>query len=179
MMPAEYEADSQPYQLGAFALLVATATILAALAFEHLGGYAPCPLCLQQRWAYYFALPALFAGMVAVSMGHDRVAGVLFGLVGLAFLVNTGLGIYQAGAEWKFWPGPESCAGGQSLATEAGSLLKQLETTTVMRCDEASWRFAGQSFAGWNAVVSLVLSATSLRAAVIAIEKKYNKFSIL
>ena len=30
----------------ALVLVVATATILTALAFEHLGGYAPCPLCL-------------------------------------------------------------------------------------------------------------------------------------
>ena len=42
----------------AIVFAVALATILAALAFEHLGGYAPCPLCLQQRYAYYFAVPA-------------------------------------------------------------------------------------------------------------------------
>ncbi|MGZ8417088.1 MAG: disulfide bond formation protein B, partial [Methyloceanibacter sp.] len=42
----------------AMVLIVATATILTALAFEHLGGYAPCPLCLEERYAYYFAVPA-------------------------------------------------------------------------------------------------------------------------
>ena len=31
------------------ALAIAGAVILAAHAFEHIGGYTPCPLCLQQR----------------------------------------------------------------------------------------------------------------------------------
>ena len=30
----------------------AAVTILTALAFEHLGGYAPCPLCLEERYTY-------------------------------------------------------------------------------------------------------------------------------
>lgn len=170
MMPADADSDSLPYQLGALALLTATGTIIAALAFEHIGGYVPCPLCLQQRWAYYAALPALFAALVAVSNGQKRLAGIIFGLVALAFLANVGLAVYQAGAEWKFWAGPQSCAGSQSLATGTGALLQQLEQTTVIRCDEASWRFAGLSFAGWNAVISLVLCATTLRAAVVATE---------
>ena len=37
---------------------IAFATILLALMFERYGGYAPCPLCLQERYAYYFAVPA-------------------------------------------------------------------------------------------------------------------------
>jgi disulfide bond formation protein DsbB len=30
--------------------------------------------------------------------------------------------------------------------------------TPVIRCDEASWRFLGLSFAGWNAMVSAGLA---------------------
>ena len=41
---------------GVFA--IATATILAAHAFERIGGYAPCPLCLEERYAYYFGVSA-------------------------------------------------------------------------------------------------------------------------
>ena len=36
----------------AIVFVVATATILTALAFEHLGGYAPGPLGLVERYAY-------------------------------------------------------------------------------------------------------------------------------
>jgi disulfide bond formation protein DsbB len=83
---------------------------------------------------------------------------VVFGLVALAFLANAGLGTYHAGAEWKFWPGPDTCGGSQPISTGAGGLFKDLATTRVIRCDEAPWHFLGLSFAGWNAVASLVLA---------------------
>ena len=82
------------------------------------------------------------------------------------FAVNFGLAIYHAGAEWKFWEGPATCAATSNpLATNAGALLKDLEQTRVIRCDEAPWRFVGLSFAGWNAVFSLLLTGVLLRAA--------------
>ena len=42
-------------------------------------------------------------------------ARILLLLVALAFLINAGLGIYHAGVEWKWWPGPTTCAGGFDL----------------------------------------------------------------
>ncbi|MGZ8417342.1 MAG: disulfide bond formation protein B, partial [Methyloceanibacter sp.] len=33
--------------------------------------------------------------------------------------------------------------------------------TPIIRCDEASWRFLGLSFAGWNAVASAFLAAVA------------------
>ena len=153
------------YRAGALALLVSLAAILAALAFEHLGGYAPCPLCLMQRYAYYAAIPLLFAALVLDAAERPTAARILFAIVALMFLANTGLAVYHAGAEWKFWPGPDTCAApSSSLATRAGGLLQQLEQTRVVRCDEAPWHFLGLSFAGWNAVLSLLLSAVSLQA---------------
>jgi disulfide bond formation protein DsbB len=125
-------------------------------------------LCLQQRFAYYAALPLLFVALVLLSAGQARPAALLFVLVSLAFLANAGLGVYHAGAEWKFWLGPQSCAGAKELAPTAGGLLDSLPRTKVIRCDEAAWRFAGLSFAGWNVVVSLALFAISSRAAALA-----------
>jgi disulfide bond formation protein DsbB len=161
-------ASQHAYRAGAFALVLAGVTILAALAFQYLGGYVPCPLCLQQRFAYYAALPLLFVALVLLSAGQARPAALLFVLVSLAFLANAGLGVYHAGAEWKFWLGPQSCAGAKELAPTAGGLLDSLPGTKVIRCDEAAWRFAGLSFAGWNVVVSLALFAISSRAAALA-----------
>ena len=93
------------YRFGAMALLLAAAAIVIALGFEHLGGYAPCELCLQQRYAYYAGIPLLFLALVALSAGQPRAAAVLFVIVALAFLANAALGIYHAGAEWHFWAG--------------------------------------------------------------------------
>lgn len=154
------------YRWGAAALLAAAAIILTALGFEHIGGYRPCALCLQERYAYYIGIPLLFGALVLLSAGKRRLAAVLFALVAAGFLVNTGLGIYHAGVEWKFWAGPETCQLAlQPLGGGPGGLLKQLGTERVIRCDEAPWQFMGLSFAGWNAVLSLLLSLSVFTAA--------------
>lgn len=154
------------YKSGALAFLLALAAILGALAFEHIGGYPPCHLCLQERYAYYAGVPLLFVALVLLSAGVNRPAALLFGLVGLAFLVNAGVGVYHAGAEWHFWPGPDSCTGAQGLTTSAGNLLDSLKETRVIRCDEAALRIFGISLAGWNAVASFVLCIMCTRAAL-------------
>jgi len=162
---------SQSYFFGSVVLFGASAIILTALMFEHLGGYAPCPLCLQQRYAYYAGIPLAFIALVALSADYRRLAAVIFFVIALAFLFNAGLGVYQSGAEWGWWPGPDTCAGGSGVVSNAEDLLSSLETTNVVRCDQASWRFAQLSFAGWNAVASLILSISALKAAFSAVEK--------
>lgn len=159
-------ASSGAYRAGALALLIALGAILTALAFEHIGGFTPCPLCLQQRYAYYVGIPVLFAALILYASGRLQAASIVFLLVSLAFVANAVLGTYHAGAEWKFWPGPDTCAGTAPAApVRAGDLLKNLETTRVIRCDEAPWRMFGLSFAGWNVVISILLWITSLHAA--------------
>ncbi len=160
------------YQLGSFALFLSVAALVTAFAFQYIGGYAPCPLCLIQRYAYYAAIPCLFLALALVSSGARGWAGAILFIVALAYLGNTGLGVYHAGAEWKFWPGPDSCGGDQGLAASTGGLLQDLSTIRVVRCDEASWRFMGLSFAGWNAVISLFLMSVTLRAAFSAAEAR-------
>jgi len=44
--------------ISAVVFAVALATILTAHIFERFGGYAPCPLCLEERYAYYLGVPA-------------------------------------------------------------------------------------------------------------------------
>lgn len=161
------------YRMGGMIFLLAAGTILVALAFEHIGGFIPCPLCRDQRIAYYVGVPLLFAALALLGGRMNRAAAVLFFLVGIGFLVNAGLGVYQSGAEWKFWPGPESCGTVQDISNTAGGLLKDLSNgVNVVRCDEASWRFAGLSFAGWNAVISLLLFVGAVRAASLALARE-------
>jgi disulfide bond formation protein DsbB len=162
---AERPARGADYQLGALALFVAAFTILTALGFQYIGGYVPCMLCLIERYAYYAGIPVLFVALVLTAGGYRRVAALLFALVALAFLANSGLGIYHAGAEWKFWPGPSACGGGESLTSSAGNLLNDIQHIKVIKCDEAALRFLGISFAGWNVVASVLLMAIAFGAA--------------
>lgn len=151
-------------------LILAVLAISAAWAFELVGGYEPCPLCLQQRWAYYGSIPALMLSLALHSGARNSnkqigSAAVLLGLVAAAFLVNAGVGVYHSGIEWHWWPGPTACAASaKPLQVGAGGLLDSLKEVRVVRCDEAPWRLLGLSFAGWNVVVSLMVAATSIVA---------------
>lgn len=169
LMSLEKPSVTDPaYRWGAGLMLVAAAAIVTALLFQYIGGYAPCELCVQQRWAYYLGIPATFLALAALSSGMPRVAALILFAVALGFLANAGLGIYHAGAEWKYWDGPQTCSGGGTLAPlggKSGGLLGSLDKVVVQRCDEAAWRFAGLSFAGWNVVISFGLLIAGLKAA--------------
>lgn len=164
-LPVSAAHKQDAYRWGALTLAAALAGILTALGFQHLGGVDPCALCFQQRYAYYAGIPALFAALVLLSAGRRREAALLFFLVFLAFLANAGLGTYHAGAEWKFWPGPDSCAATGTAPKAGANLMERLQNVKVVRCDEPSGRFLGLSFAGWNVFLSIALSIGALRAA--------------
>ena len=165
-------ANSRAYGWGALTMLGALAVVATAIGFEVLGGFKPCPLCLMQRWAYYGGVPATFAALVLLTIGLPRIAALVMLGVAFVFLANAGLGAYHAGAEWGFWPGPDTCAGGSSIANSAGDLLKELQTTQVIRCDQAAGRFLGLSFAGWNVLASLGFFASALISAVTAQDRE-------
>ncbi|MDR7037132.1 disulfide bond formation protein DsbB [Methylobacterium sp. BE186] len=148
------------------ALLVAlgaTLTVGGALVFEHGLGYVPCKLCLTERIPYYAAVPLALLSLVLPR----RLARLALGLAAAGLLYGAGLGIYHAGAEWGFWPGPTDCGGGAGANPEAMSdFLDRLKTTRVVDCSTAAWRFLGLSLAGWNALIAAALAALAGSAAI-------------
>lgn len=148
--------------------LGAMATILGAWFFEYVLGYAPCPLCLQQRIPYYIAIPLaviVAAGALARWPRKFLIAGLA--AIALALLAGAGLGIYHAGVEWKWWAGPTTCGGGAlGELGSAGNLLERVQAARVVRCDEAAWRFLGLSLAGYNVLISLSLAAIAAAGAL-------------
>ena len=141
---------------------VAAATILGAYFFQYVLHYQPCPLCLDQRIPYYVAIPVAAVVAIAAHAGVSRwlLAGGLI-VVGAAMLIGAGLGVYHSGVEWKWWAGPSDCSGPLSNFGSAGSLLQTIETTRVVRCDEAAWRLFGLSLAGYNVIISLAVAAVA------------------
>ena len=93
---------------------------------------------------------------------------IVSAILALVFLYGAGWAIYHAGAEWKFWPGPQSCSGTAAHVNPADleALLKGLKRSAPPACDKAAWVFLGLSMAGWNALVSLGLAALSAAAAL-------------
>lgn len=147
------------------AALVSALMLAIAHTFQAFG-YAPCHLCLRQREVYW-AIIALSAAALAANKLHPNSRQTqAFGiLIALGFLWGAGVAAFHAGVEWKFWPGPEICAGG-SGNFQAQDLSKALEgPQRVIRCDEAAWRLLGLSMAGYNALISAGLAALSALAA--------------
>ena len=161
---APTSASSNPALVAALAVgLIALATLAGAWFFQLVLDIRPCPLCLEQRYAYYLAIP--LAVLVAIAAARDAPRGlVVAGLVvlALAALANAVLGGYHAGVEWTFWQGPTDCSGPVVDLGKAGSLLERLDTVKVIRCDEVQWRFLGLSLAGYNVLISLLMAAIAL-----------------
>jgi disulfide bond formation protein DsbB len=144
-------------QVGRTIAILSALALAAALGIEHIGGIAPCPLCLDQRIAYYAAIPL---GLLAFALAQGRMqwSRAVLALLAAGFAVNAGLGVYHAGIEWGWWQGPTACAGAGSIATNPADLLKSLEQARVVRCDEAALRVFGLSLAGYSAMLSAALA---------------------
>ncbi len=141
------------------------ATVGGALAFEHIGGYIPCALCLMQRTPYYWGIPiGLLAIVSAVVKLPVRLTRVLLGVIAILMLVGAGMGVYHAGVEWHFWEGPATCATtAQGVSSNVGDLLGDLDSKHGPSCTDAALRVLGLSFAGWNVIASLILAGIALR----------------
>jgi disulfide bond formation protein DsbB len=155
---------ARPVASAAIAIAVVGAvTILSAWLFQYGLGLKPCPLCLEQRYAYYFAVPLAVMVLLGDSYGGSRkVLMAALIVIALGMLWNAALGVYHSGVEWKWWAGPQECSGSLDDLGAASNLLEKLKSVSVVRCDEAAWRFLGLSLAGYNALISLLLAGIAL-----------------
>lgn len=143
--------EQRALPLAALATLGHVALLGGAWAFQ-LAGYAPCALCLWQRWPH---IAAIGLGLFASFQMAPRATSLL---AGLAALITAGIGAFHAGVEQGWWPGPSSCSGGAALGGLSGADLLSTEIAdNIVMCDEIVWQL-GLTMAGWNAVLSLALA---------------------
>jgi len=142
---------------------IAAATMAGAWYFQLVLDIQPCPLCLEQRYAYYLSIP--LAALTALAAGQNAPRWLLIGglaVLALATLGNAVLGTYHAGVEWGLWQGPTDCTGPIDSLGSAGTLLDRLDKVKVIMCDEVQWRFLGISLAGYNVLISLLMAAIAV-----------------
>jgi disulfide bond formation protein DsbB len=154
-------ARAEPAAAAALAVFVlSAATLCGAWFFEFVLKIPPCPLCLEERIPYHVVIPlSLLVAIAAIVRAPPRLLIVGFIAIIAAVLCNVVLGTYHAGVEWHFWAGPTDCTGPLTDLNTGGSIINQLQSIHVVRCDEAAWRFLGISLAGYNVLISLVLAA--------------------
>ena len=160
MTARAYEGTAVPISAAAMAAIFAGSVSLillgGALAFQYLGGLAPCEMCIWQRWPHGFSIAAGFIGgmlvrsdLLPASWAKYLAAAAIAGLV-----ISGAIGVFHAGVEWKFWPGPSACTG---IGYVPGQ--EDFKPLQIVRCDEAQWRLFGLSLAGYNAIFSFVAAA--------------------
>ena len=156
-------------QWSALALLLGmAATVGTALGFEHIGGYIPCMLCLQQRIPYYVGVPVAALALIAIWLRWPpAISRLLLAAVGLLMTVGLGLALYHSGVEYGWWQGPASCGAVASPVSTGKGILDAINTTIPPSCDSAAWRdpVVGLSFAGWNVLASVFWAVVAFRAA--------------
>ncbi len=159
--PSRLRASGNPALTAALVVaVIAAATLAGAWFFQLVLDIRPCPLCLEQRYAYYLAVPLGLLVAFAAARGAPRPLLLLgLAILVLAALANAWLGGYHAGVEWGVWQGPTDCTGPVGNLGSAGTLLQRLDSVKVIRCDEVQWRFLGLSLAGYNVLISLLMAA--------------------
>lgn len=138
--------------LTALAACGSATLLLAAFAFQHLGGLAPCQMCIWQRYPH---VAAVTAGGLAWMLGWAPL--LLAGAV--AALTTSAIGFFHAGVEQGWWQGPATCSAGDIGDISADALLDQILTAPLVRCDDIPWDMFGLSMAAWNGIASLCLAA--------------------
>jgi disulfide bond formation protein DsbB len=135
---------------------VSLALIIGALLFQYVGHYPPCEMCHWQRWPHIaVAVIGLGGGaLLAGGIMPARWAPMLAALAVLGVAVSGALGVFHAGVEWHFWPGPAACTTGFHYTGGPVDL-----SAPVPHCDIAAWRLFGISMAGYNAIISLGAAA--------------------
>ena len=145
-----------PSQLGLIAAIGSGALLGGAYFFQYVIGLAPCEMCLWQRWPH---MAVIVAGLLAVACYKTpRLATALLMLAILGLLTTSALGLFHAGVELRWWPGPQACSGTIPTGLSAEELRKYLFNAKMVRCDAVAWSLLGISMAGWNAILSALLA---------------------
>jgi disulfide bond formation protein DsbB len=133
------------------ALALPAVLLGGALGSQYLGGLVPCEMCMWQRYPLY---AALVAAILAFALARTPLSRLLTLIAGLLIIGSGGIGLWQAGAEYHWWKGPEHCT---SLVGGSGAdLLKAILAAPLIRCDQPQWTLFGISLAGFNALFSTI-----------------------
>lgn len=135
-------------------LALAVAAIGTALFYQYVLNYQPCALCFEERIPYYILIViSILALLTQRFVGKYLIIGL-----GVLMFLGSLYGAYHAGIEWGFWLGPQSCTGSDLNIGSGTDLLAMVRKIKIVPCDVANWRLFGISFAGYNALVSMLMA---------------------
>lgn len=145
--------DKVPSQYVALGIAFMSAlALIGALTAQYAFNLRPCELCLIQRVPFGIAI---VLGLGAYVLPIYRLP--LIAVSGLVFLVNSGIALFHSGVERKWWAGLTGCTT-PDMSGSIEELIKRIQETAVVRCDEIPWSLFGLSMANYNVAFCLALS---------------------
>ena len=137
-------------------LLLSTFMLLSAFYLEYFHGALPCDLCITQRWFHAMIISYC---LLSIFILDKFLNAKTFLLIGLAFtwLASSIAGLYHFGIEMNYWKGPDDCSSNIDFSKDT---LTFLLNKSPIKCDEVMFKILGLSLAGWNALLSFLMSLT-------------------
>ncbi len=93
------------------------------------------------------------AAILAILLRRTALSLPLTILAGLLIVYSGGVGVWQAGAEYHWWRGPQHCTG--LVSATGADFMRNLLAQPLIQCDVPQWTLFHVSLAGWNALFSL------------------------
>jgi disulfide bond formation protein DsbB len=137
-------------------LLASSLMLLSAFYLEYFQGALPCDLCITQRWFHGLIITY---SLISIFILEKFINVKIFILIVLSFtwLASAIAGLYHFGIEMNFWLGPDDCSSNIDFSKD---LLTYLLNKSPIKCDEIMFKILGLSLAGWNALLSFLMSLT-------------------
>ena len=111
-----------------------------ALTAEHWLGFAPCALCLWERWPYRVLI---VLGLLAAVLPRGPARLVLW-LAVLTAVAETVLAAVHLGVEQHFWPSPlPECIAPRFTGGNIAEMLKAMPAHAAKPCDSPSFLIPG------------------------------------
>ena len=135
-------------------LLASSLMLLSAFYLEYFEDALPCELCITQRWFHGLIITY---SLISIFILEKFINVKIFILIVLSFtwLASAIAGLYHFGIEMNFWLGPDDCSSNIDFSKD---LLTYLLNKSPIKCDEIMFKILGLSLAGWNALLSLLMS---------------------
>ena len=132
--------------------------IIAAYFIQYILGHKPCNLCFAERIPYFVSIV-----LIALVMFLKKFEKTVLILLSLFFMFGAAISFYHFGIEQDFFRESLVCdLEKNNLSLSRAGLLEKLKQTTVS-CKDVTFRAFGLSLATINTVISLILSAITIK----------------
>jgi disulfide bond formation protein DsbB len=135
-----------------FILIISTISLAAAYVAEYVFNIKPCVLCVYERIPYMLAI-----GVALSSLFNKKYSYAINVFIAI-FLISSILSIYHVGVEQHIFAGTSECNNTAKNINNIEDLRAKILGDNHASCSEIALSFLSISFAGWNAILSMLLT---------------------